>query len=267
MSPPSHVFVGGLHRSGTSLVAALLSAHPAISGFAETGVWEDEGQHLQGTVPPGRALGGPGRFGHHPDAHLTERSRFATQETRDALDAAWAPHWDPDAAVRLEKSPPNLLRFRLLQHLYPDAAFVAVVRHPAAVALATRRMRRAFALRSVPRLLDHWLHCHAAFEGDRRHIARLAVVRYEALIADPAGRLERLQRFLELPAQAPALPVSPEPQRRYAAAWSAWLDAPLLGARRRAGLASRVSRAAGFGYDLFDLAGTPGDARGEGLRD
>jgi len=41
------VFVAGLHRSGTSLVHRCLAAHPDVSGFADTGVPEDEGQHLQ----------------------------------------------------------------------------------------------------------------------------------------------------------------------------------------------------------------------------
>ena len=50
--PPALVFVGGLHRSGTSLVHRCLASHPAVSGFSDTGVPEDEGQHLQTVYPP-----------------------------------------------------------------------------------------------------------------------------------------------------------------------------------------------------------------------
>ena len=57
------LFVGGLHRSGTSLVHRCLTRHPEVTGFSDTGVPEDEGQHLQTLYAPAYAHGGPGRFG------------------------------------------------------------------------------------------------------------------------------------------------------------------------------------------------------------
>ena len=57
------VFLAGLHRSGTTLLARLLAAHPEISGFSGTGEPADEGQHLQSVYPAARVYGGPGRFG------------------------------------------------------------------------------------------------------------------------------------------------------------------------------------------------------------
>jgi len=46
-----YVFIAGLHRSGTSVLARCLREHPQISGFRNTGVPEDEGQHLQDVYP------------------------------------------------------------------------------------------------------------------------------------------------------------------------------------------------------------------------
>ena len=54
-----HVFIGGVHRSGTTLVGRLLAEHDGASGFADTGVPADEGQHLQSVYAPARAFGDP----------------------------------------------------------------------------------------------------------------------------------------------------------------------------------------------------------------
>ncbi|MEI2612689.1 MAG: hypothetical protein V9G20_28950 [Candidatus Promineifilaceae bacterium] len=54
------IFIGGLHRSGTSILFKTLRDHPQISGFYNTQVPEDEGQHLQTVIPPAKAFGGPG---------------------------------------------------------------------------------------------------------------------------------------------------------------------------------------------------------------
>ena len=87
------VFLAGLHRSGTTLLARLLAAHPEISGFSETGVPADEGQHLQSVYPLAQVYGGPGRFGFAPESHLTERSPLASQESARKLFEDWSPHW------------------------------------------------------------------------------------------------------------------------------------------------------------------------------
>jgi hypothetical protein len=194
----TYVFVGGLHRSGTSLVHRLLRAHPDVSGFEGTGAWEDEGQHLQDVLPTARALGGPGRFGFADGAHLTEASPAVSDATRDALLAAWRPHWDLDRPVLLEKSPPNLIRFRFLRALFPDARLVAVVRHPIAVAEATRRMRWVRRLRSTRSVVEHWAWCMDRFERDRARLGPVHLVRYEEFVADPEARFAELLRFLDL---------------------------------------------------------------------
>ena len=62
------VFLGGLHRSGTTLLFRMLREHPEISGFAnnqDANEWlgaEDEGQYLQSVYPPAIFWGGPGKF-------------------------------------------------------------------------------------------------------------------------------------------------------------------------------------------------------------
>ena len=75
IDPARLVFVGGLHRSGTTLFAKLLTGHPDVSGLSNTGVWEDEGQHLQDVYPPAAEFGGLGRFAFADGAHMTEDER------------------------------------------------------------------------------------------------------------------------------------------------------------------------------------------------
>ena len=79
------VFIAGLHRSGTSLLFQCLRDHPEISAFRDTGVPEDEGQHLQTVYPRAAQWGGPGTFGFHPEAHMTEASPLVTDGNRKEL--------------------------------------------------------------------------------------------------------------------------------------------------------------------------------------
>ena len=82
---PRLLFIGGLHRSGTSLVHRCISSHPQVAGFHDTGVLEDEGQYLQGVYPIGQAHGGPGRFALDPRCHLTETSPLVSRASRERL--------------------------------------------------------------------------------------------------------------------------------------------------------------------------------------
>ena len=56
------LFVGGLHRSGTTIFTSLVNESPLVAGFHDTDAPEDEGQHLQDIVPTDESFGGVGRF-------------------------------------------------------------------------------------------------------------------------------------------------------------------------------------------------------------
>jgi hypothetical protein len=212
------VFLAGLHRSGTTLLARLLAAHPEISGFSETGVPADEGQHLQSVYPAAATYGGPGRFGFAPESHLTEESPLVSEESARTIFEEWSPHWDLERPLRLEKSPPNLLKTRFLQALFPGSAFVVIVRHPIPVSVPTATWRGT---RRYDRLLEHWLRCHALFEADRERLERVHVLRYEQLVRDPAGVLCEIFEFLELEPIAPNEPVEAGANEKYFRQWKA----------------------------------------------
>lgn len=170
------MFVCGLHRSGTSPFSLAIKAHPDVGGLPR------EGQFLQSVYPTAKEHGGPGRFGFDARAHLTEDSPLVTEENRARLLSEWGQHWDVTKSVLVEKSPPNLLKLRFLQALFPTATLVAIVRNPAAVTLATERQWKGA---SMSYLVEHWLACHRLFMDDAPHVDRLITVRYEDLIGDP----------------------------------------------------------------------------------
>lgn len=215
MNHYSFVFLGGLHRSGTSLLHDMLRSHTCISGFENTGVPQDEGQHLQSVYPPAKVLGGPGIFGYHKNAHLTELSSLATSDNATRLFSEWAVHWDLTMEYLIEKSPPNIIRFRLLQAFFPNSRFINIIRHPVAVVLATIKWTQL----SIPALLDHWLYCHNILEVDKKHLKRYLAVSYEALTANPARQLCGILEILGLEGHSYPRAVYSNINEEYFAQW------------------------------------------------
>ncbi len=243
------VFIGGLHRSGTSLLFQCLRHHPHISSFANTGVPEDEGQHLQTVYRPAYQEGGPGRFGFRPAMHLTETSSIATPENASRLFSEWRPHWDLRKPVLLEKTPQNLIQTRFLQALFPQADFVMMMRHPVAVSYATQRWNRT----SLFSLLRHWCHCHELFEQDRPYLKRILVVRYEDFVADPIRQLESVYRFLDLPPCFDETPAGRGFNKRYFAKWQA-AKKGLISRHYLKQIETRLEKSVNrFGYSLRHL--------------
>jgi hypothetical protein len=188
------LFIGGLHRSGTTLLGRLLAANRDVSSFADTGVVEDEGQFLQDCYPSDVVYGGAGRFGFASDAHMTEASPLATPETAESLLASWSDYWRGDTTWRLEKSPANLIRSRFLQALFPDARFIFITRHPIAVALAARKWSQT----NIYPLIHHWLHCHRLLQEDLTSISSYRLISYEELSAAPDETIRSLCNYLEI---------------------------------------------------------------------
>ena len=192
---PRHVFIGGLHRSGTSVLHDMLRAHPAVTGFRDTGVHRDEGQYLQSVIEPDGAFGGPGKFCLDPRAHITDADRPRYAARLPTLHAQWAKHWAADRAIRVEKSPPNLIRSRFLQSAFEDARFVFIVRHPLAVARATVKWTHG----TVEQALRHWFAAHRMLTDDARWLKRSVCVRYEDIALDLNAALGPVWAIMDAP--------------------------------------------------------------------
>ena len=193
------LFIGGLHRSGTSILHSLLREHPLTSGLNNTGVPRDEGQHLQSVFPAAHRYGGAGEFAFYPEAHLTETSRLIRPENRDLLLREWGSYYDLEKQVLLEKSPPNLIRSRFFRQLFPNSTFIFIVRHPAAVSLATEKWSK----RSIIERLLHWHTAHAIMLHDTISLTDTLVIRYEDFVTTPQKYLDEICHMMSIPKFTP----------------------------------------------------------------
>ena len=108
------------------------------------------------------------------------------------------------------KSPPHGFKLPLLPSLFPDARFAIIERNPYEVFASNLKLWRTlmnlYALESLSsEEIEHFvltayvMHEEAISEGmSLMGPERIARVRYEDLVADPVGQMERLYRELEL---------------------------------------------------------------------
>ena len=245
--------LGGLHRSGTTLLFRMLREHPEISGFAnnpDANEWlgaEDEGQYLQSVYPPAIFWGGPGKFAFSPDANLTEESEFLTPKIKLAQE--WFPFFDLSKRFLLEKSPPNILWTRFLQGVFGNSYFAIIERHPVAVSLATEKWSPT----GLDSLLEHWLIAHETFEKDRPHLRRVMTVKYETLISQPFATLSTVYKFLGLDPHPTTFEASSEHNKKYFGQWLALAKDPESSASIHQCIDKYEARVRAFGYSLQDL--------------
>ena len=187
-----YVFVCGMQRSGTTIVAREIAKLANCTGFENTGVIMDEGQYLQDVYPTESACGGVGRFGFAPEAHLTEDSPLLTPANVANLHKSWEAHWDRDKTIRVEKTPGNLLKTRFLQAAFPNAHFIVIKRHPVPASLASQK----WSLTPLHELFVHWLQCHKLFDEDKKKLNRWFELSYEDYVENPGKYLEKIANFL-----------------------------------------------------------------------
>ena len=199
--PPRFVFVAGLHRTGTSILAQLIAGHPAVSAIENAPVPENEGCYLQGAIPHTAMHGRPGHYATDPEQHHDESSRYNTLETKRRLLADWTPWFDGDAAWRLEKSPVNLTRMRLYQQLFPTCQFVVILRHPQVMAAALGKWVDDDPVALTAYALD----AYDTLSRDLAFVHSALVLRYEDLVRRPDALRKAAFAFLELPDRDPGI--------------------------------------------------------------
>ena len=176
----SFLFIGGLHRSGTTPLYYLMGSDPRISIFRNTGAIQDEGQFLQSVYPVDGYHGGPGDLGLNPAAHLTEASEYV-KAGRRSIYKEWKQYWNIKKPILAEKSPANIIRSRYLQAVFPDAIFIFILRHPIATCMATSKWTGAY----MTTLIQNWVICHELLLEDLPFLKRAMVLKYEEFTKNP----------------------------------------------------------------------------------
>jgi len=176
-------------RSGTTLLRLILDSHERLALADESGFLR--------AVAAAKAIpdqhDGPGWYRRYglSDADMDARLRTFY----DGIFSDWA---RSEGAVRWgDKTPFHINHLPVAAQVFPDAQVVGIVRHPGAVVAS--QLRRGIPFSDA---LRHWRNqnarlLRAASRADLRR--RLAVVRYEDLVADPEPVLRALLRFLGEP--------------------------------------------------------------------
>ena len=194
MEDKKFVFISGLHRSGTSLFYKILDSQMDISALTNTNEIEDEGQFVQSVYLPAYKFGGVGKFGFNKESQLNESSILINDKNRIKLFQEWSRYWNNEKKYLVEKSPPNIIRTRFLQEMFPNSYFINITRHPIATSLATKKWSKT----SLDSLIDHWIVCHKIYNKDKKNLIRSINFKYEDLIDNPEKILKTISNFLKI---------------------------------------------------------------------
>ncbi len=249
-----YVFICGLHRSGTSVLGRNIARMENCTGFKDTGVIEDEGQFLQDVYPTAMTYGGAGRFGFDSRAHLTETSVLFTPANAARLRASWHTYWDSSKTIFVEKTPGNLLKTRFLQAVFPDSYFIVIRRHPVAVSMANQRWKVSLA--PLHSLFDHWLHCHALFDEDKKYLKHVYELSYEDYVRDSDKYHEEIATFIGTRVPENGMEkASPIYNQKYLDRWQKLLNQSPFRVYYRYLVRTYESRFSQYGYSL--ISGLP----------
>ncbi len=213
MGVVSPIFVTGMPRSGTTLLASILNAHSQVAASPETDyftlVW--------------KPLARSGGFGDWKKVEGVLRSFFSVPDMKlldlpfDQLLGGYHDHWNAgtlDHRVILtellslyaerhgkkiwaEKTPDHFMYVPIIKGLFPDARIVAIIRDPRDVhtSLAKLPWNRGNALNHA---LQWRGYQSLARHFRERYDGSFIEVRFEDLISDPTSTVKALCARLEL---------------------------------------------------------------------
>ncbi|MBX7250112.1 MAG: sulfotransferase [Caulobacteraceae bacterium] len=190
------IFIGGMPRSGTTLVEAILSAHPDVTAGGELGIAPALVKHVSGGSD--RHLLDPANMREIAEADMGLLGRAYIDATRTVAGAT--PHFT-------DKTPIDILYAGALHRALPNARFICVRRDPMDSVISFFRTMFVTTPHVYPSVYDletaarHYVRFHRLADHWREAMPadRYREVRYEALVADQEGQTRALLDFVGLP--------------------------------------------------------------------
>jgi Flp pilus assembly protein TadD len=190
-APREHVFLMGFLRSGTTLLEQVLATHPDIVHLEERDTFQDSARSYLTDAPGLERL-----------AHIAE------YELENARDSYWnSVHRfgvEPAGQVFVDKQPLNAFNLPLIAKMFPSAKIVFAIRDPRDVVFSCFRrhfeinptMFEFLTLSDGARFYALVMELAQAY----RTVLPLDILdhRYEDMIADFDGRIQRVCQFLGL---------------------------------------------------------------------
>lgn len=192
------VFVVGCPRSGTTLVQSLLCAHPRLTGFTESHVF-DKAYNWRGKLDEAEHQRRVETFLKENELDLVMPEDSLPGANFIALLDAVARQ--RGAAGWVEKTPDHVFRIPLIESLAPDCRFIHVLRRAEGVLPSLHKASHSAGWEDVKPWWECAAHWYAALRQSNRFAGRPrhAVISYEQLTADPRKVMQGLIEFLGLP--------------------------------------------------------------------
>ena len=188
------VFLVGCYNSGTTLLAELLGQHPSISALPT------EGHFITDQFVKDYDIGLPRMWVAREDLFCLSENDQGPDPVR--VKKEWGMRLDLAKPVLLEKSPPNTPKTRWLQAHFENAHFIGMLRNGYAVAEGITRKADPRHLREgwpIEMSAYQWKRSNEILQRDSQHLKHFMWVKYEDLVADTVGTLNRITDFIELP--------------------------------------------------------------------
>jgi hypothetical protein len=208
----SPIFVGGLYRSGTTLMRQFLNSHPHIACGRESKLFQDN--QLERIYTDLRTIWPTILSPHYAFAPHTVDHMMA-----GLMHSIFMPNSQQQGKPRwAEKTPNNILFIDTLFALFPAAQFIHMIRDPRDAFCSIRKKvaknKAAFREPSwatmTPKLTaGEWCHRINSGLAWREHPDRYHEVRYEDLVSQPEATLRSLFAFLDEPWAASVLEHNP----------------------------------------------------------